>query len=179
MRMRDWSSDVCSSVLRRRAHQFADQRRARRIGKARRGHLGERIDARMRRQEIVLEPPDFAETVVPELEPAIGGEHPERLEQIVEGRGAYAQQRVARARKLHLLGAILRSEEHTSELQSLMRISYAVFCLKKKTITINKTHQYSQSIKYKLHAEKSTAKTEDTNETSVMSSNRILCSRIN
>src|SRR3546814_1733069 len=30
-----------------------------------------------------------------------------------------------------------RSEEHTSELQSLMRISYAVFCLKKKTI-INK-----------------------------------------
>src|SRR3546814_8727909 len=27
-----------------------------------------------------------------------------------------------------------RSEEHTSELQSLMRISYAVFCLKKKTI---------------------------------------------
>src|SRR3546814_1396934 len=31
-----------------------------------------------------------------------------------------------------------RSEEHTSELQSLMRISYAVFCLKKKT---HKTHQ--------------------------------------
>src|SRR3546814_1473029 len=30
-----------------------------------------------------------------------------------------------------------RSEEHTSELQSLMRISYAVFCLKKKIITIN------------------------------------------
>src|SRR3546814_10757625 len=31
-----------------------------------------------------------------------------------------------------------RSEEHTSELQSLMRISYAVFCLKKK----NKAHKY-------------------------------------
>src|SRR3546814_8483037 len=30
-----------------------------------------------------------------------------------------------------------RSEEHTSELQSLMRISYAVFCLKKKTREIN------------------------------------------
>src|SRR3546814_5749758 len=29
-----------------------------------------------------------------------------------------------------------RSEEHTSELQSLMRISYAVFCLKKKTVTM-------------------------------------------
>src|SRR3546814_8564171 len=34
--------------------------------------------------------------------------------------------------------AHLRSEEHTSELQSLMRISYAVFCLKKKTIKIKK-----------------------------------------
>src|SRR3546814_1516338 len=40
-----------------------------------------------------------------------------------------------------------RSEEHTSELQSLMRISYAVFCLKKKTIktkitqTITTIHQ--------------------------------------
>src|SRR3546814_10250013 len=32
-----------------------------------------------------------------------------------------------------------RSEEHTSELQSLMRISYAVFCLKKKTIHIQNT----------------------------------------
>src|SRR3546814_10696012 len=32
-------------------------------------------------------------------------------------------------------GPYLRSEEHTSELQSLMRISYAVFCLKKNTTT--------------------------------------------
>src|SRR3546814_3858908 len=31
------------------------------------------------------------------------------------------------------LNEVVRSEEHTSELQSLMRISYAVFCLKKKT----------------------------------------------
>src|SRR3546814_1750913 len=38
--------------------------------------------------------------------------------------------------------ADLRSEEHTSELQSLMRNSYAVFCLKKKkqTITSNESH---------------------------------------
>src|SRR3546814_5773893 len=34
-------------------------------------------------------------------------------------------------------GGNLRSEEHTSELQSLMRISYAVFCLKKKINTRN------------------------------------------
>src|SRR3546814_7656001 len=35
--------------------------------------------------------------------------------------------------------ASLRSEEHTSELQSLMRISYAVFCLKKKKLIAQKT----------------------------------------
>src|SRR3546814_5420852 len=33
-----------------------------------------------------------------------------------------------------------RSEEHTSELQSLMRISYAVFCLKKKTYTTRRQY---------------------------------------
>src|SRR3546814_3921151 len=35
--------------------------------------------------------------------------------------------------ELDLSGVKAKSEEHTSELQSLMRISYAVFCLKKKT----------------------------------------------
>src|SRR3546814_6048276 len=35
-----------------------------------------------------------------------------------------------------------RSEEHTSELQSLMRISYAVFCLKKKKTTTNLPHDH-------------------------------------
>src|SRR3546814_2097625 len=39
---------------------------------------------------------------------------------------------VQMARKLHPGAKHSRSEEHTSELQSLMRISYAVFCLKKK-----------------------------------------------
>src|SRR3546814_4913735 len=38
-------------------------------------------------------------------------------------------------------GGTSRSEEHTSELQSLMRISYAVFCLKKKKKNINTTRQ--------------------------------------
>src|SRR3546814_6134548 len=37
-----------------------------------------------------------------------------------------------------------RSEEHTSELQSLMRISYAVFCLKKKTDIISTAQHYSR-----------------------------------
>src|SRR3546814_3250116 len=43
----------------------------------------------------------------------------------------------------HGVAGDLRSEEHTSELQSLMRISYAVFCLKKKQQT--KTYPYSPS----------------------------------
>src|SRR3546814_2538852 len=53
----------------------------------------------------------------------------ERLEQLLEP----------------VIGSLGRSEEHTSELQSLMRISYAVFCLKKKKHTNPKTlHQTSE-----------------------------------
>src|SRR3546814_8301259 len=54
-------------------------------------------------------------------------------------------------RQLHVAGprrqiehqyvGITRSEEHTSELQSLMRISYAVFCLKKKPDKTQTTHK--------------------------------------
>src|SRR3546814_2886720 len=54
--------------------------------------------------------------------------------------------------------AFKRSEEHTSELQSLMRISYAVFCLKKKNnkniqvpLPINTTnHQHNEISQYHL-----------------------------
>src|SRR3546814_10605843 len=74
------------------------------------------------------------------------------LEQFIDGGGAHrikarhqdggnkprADQRADHARQIGIIAP--RSEEHTSELQSLMRISYAVFCLKKtktqiKTIT--------------------------------------------
>src|SRR3546814_2384254 len=52
-----------------------------------------------------------------------------------------------RQREQHAIGAAvvepLRSEEHTSELQSLMRISYAVFCLKKKKIQKKQPRQKS------------------------------------
>src|SRR3546814_7182161 len=49
-----------------------------------------------------------------------------------------------------------RSEEHTSELQSLMRISYAVFCLKKKKhsrphISLLHTHIYTPLLKLACH----------------------------
>src|SRR3546814_2297156 len=42
------------------------------------------------------------------------------------------------------LTVYLRSEEHTSELQSLMRISYAVFCLKKKKSLITEDQEHKQ-----------------------------------
>src|SRR3546814_8835236 len=48
----------------------------------------------------------------------------------------HARQGAARSRGVP---CEIRSEEHTSELQSLMRISYAVFCLKKNKYTITQT----------------------------------------
>src|SRR3546814_2184725 len=57
----------------------------------------------------------------------------------ITGRSAW------RMAALSLFTHVLRSEEHTSELQSLMRISYAVFCLKKKKQTnslIKRNNQY-------------------------------------
>src|SRR3546814_6077327 len=53
-----------------------------------------------------------------------------------------------------------RSEEHTSELQSLMRISYAVFCLKKKT---NK-HEHKQLHRHKKTHKYATTKTNTTTQ---------------
>src|SRR3546814_4777733 len=54
------------------------------------------------------------------------------------GGGAALQQR-QKLLELHWTALPPRSEEHTSELQSLMRISYAVFCLKKKKQSRNHT----------------------------------------
>src|SRR3546814_5791008 len=49
-----------------------------------------------------------------------------------------------------------RSEEHTSELQSLMRISYAVFCLKKKKKENKQTNEHDYKILYSPHLDEST-----------------------
>src|SRR3546814_1622383 len=62
---------------------------------------------------------------------------------------------VSREGALVLNNLLLRSEEHTSELQSLMRISYAVFCLKKKNIihkiiTIQRQLTYNKDTQYEL-----------------------------
>src|SRR3546814_5164926 len=55
-----------------------------------------------------------------------------------------------------------RSEEHTSELQSLMRISYAVFCLKKKTKCIFRSTYYDYLV---LHTTQPTERKIYTNDT--------------
>src|SRR3546814_1482732 len=59
----------------------------------------------------------------------------ERAEQFDRLREDAADAVVRRGAGAHDRTVGVRSEEHTSELQSLMRISYAVFCLKKKTMT--------------------------------------------
>src|SRR3546814_7060208 len=60
-------------------------------------------------------------------------------------RGQQVVERGDGAPPLDVVGDLERSEEHTSELQSLMRISYAVFCLTKKKkrniIKITKSHE--------------------------------------
>src|SRR3546814_2583568 len=110
MRISDWSSDVCSSDL--RAGGRGGQRvEAGEIGnlaldalRAGRSAVAERGDRQFLRQEGAGQP-RLLLAALPDRHP-IGF-----LAHIAE-----------------------RSEEHTSELQSLMRISYAVFCLKKKKI---------------------------------------------
>src|SRR3546814_6231965 len=61
--------------------------------------------------------------------------------------GKMAQLRLAASEEFGFLRikAEIRSEEHTSEIQSLMRISYAVFCLKKKNIFTTTTYYIIKS----------------------------------
>src|SRR3546814_5192496 len=107
MRISDWSSDVCSSDLKRPVFGRISEKEP----------LGARSCAADRRPDPDREHRDSELYRRPCPPKAVAsGYRPG------EGKGA----RMARAAIQH------RSEEHTSELQSLMRISYAVFCLKKK-----------------------------------------------
>src|SRR3546814_2383530 len=135
MRISDWRSDVCSSDL----HL---QLGARRLG-ARALVLGEgalhlvRTDVAERDQH--LQVLDAVGVEAASDRGQVGLMQPHPLELPVQQFAAGLH--VARAIELvepvaHLFARTRtgeRSEEHTSELQSLMRISYAVFCLKKKT----------------------------------------------
>src|SRR3546814_6461630 len=117
MRISDWSSDVCSSDLRpcaRRARTSVLFRFRLRHGRDhRRGLFAAMADG-------ALDPSRAAPRSYPCL--AVHG-----LDGVLRLPDAPDHQRRAGAEP----AAGLRSEEHTSELQSLMRISYAVSCLKK------------------------------------------------
>src|SRR3546814_2696922 len=65
----------------------------------------------------------------------------------VTGVASQAQTSATVIRDGHNWSTTIRSEEHTSELQSLMRISYAVFCLKKKKTHMTMTYQIQQKHK--------------------------------
>src|SRR3546814_2126479 len=129
MRISDWSSDVCSSDLIAGLQRGAAAcRRGRDIGlraveDAGRGGIAVAVIVEHHRiARAVVDELQIAAAVVGEgLHPAIGEIDP--LD-------------AARARLPDRAG---RSEEHTSELQSLMRISYAVFCLKNKIQDIQTT----------------------------------------
>src|SRR3546814_2697998 len=110
MRISDWSSDVCSSdLLAARRREFVALAPVRPILVVKRdGDLLERQPAVLDREPAAQAPARIGLVAEEEFHGVSG--FPSRLR---EGVGE-------------------RSEEHTSELQSLMRISYAVFCLKKK-----------------------------------------------
>src|SRR3546814_10609007 len=119
MRISDWSSDVCSSDL----DPFIDGRIT----------VGHRLQAVAGEKDLMvgIALSGGAQPSLSRLD--IGPQISARLP-IGKGHARLAlewRQRIAgRARPPS--GLAVRSEEHTSELQSLMRISYAVFCLKKK-----------------------------------------------
>src|SRR3546814_5863730 len=80
-----------------------------------------------------------------------GQDHRQRVAAVYGGNAA--QHRIDRRTAeifRRLLGQpddlLRRSEEHTSELQSLMRIAYAVFCLKKKNRTLTQTQSTQSSV---------------------------------
>src|SRR3546814_9030656 len=132
MRISDWSSDVCSSDLRVRLREETDVRKTR--------FSEEQIIAVLREQEGGMKTADVCR------------KHGISSATLYAWKAKYGGMDVSQARKLKVLeeenarlkrlladamldNAVLkevRSEEHTSELQSLMRHSYAVFCLKQQ-----------------------------------------------
>src|SRR3546814_8512018 len=127
MRISDWSSDVCSSDLGFREGAFPDDLRK----AARAWHRHDRrADSGGARATLYVRR---------------GGDRSRR---------PHRSARPLRGGRGDAIGAARRqrSEEHTSELQSLMRISYAVFCLKKK----NKNRTIHTHDEYNLTYQKTT-----------------------
>src|SRR3546814_3600211 len=128
MLISDWSSDVCSSDLDQAVLTVTRIMVERNIGKN--ANIRHSILDRFGR-------PAHEVIRVQRFLPVRAALFRRRVGE--EGEAGYARiTRFPRARDDQVDGPARharRSEEHTSELQSLMRISYAVFCLKKKTYT--------------------------------------------
>src|SRR3546814_4374732 len=114
MRISDWSSDVCSSDL---IHHPDPERPQREF-------VGQQVSLD-RRRIAVLAFKGIGEPLCQRRQGRLAridiyrtSAHMKKLPQVVDA--------------VTMIGMVMRSEEHTSELQSLMRISYAVFCLTKK-----------------------------------------------
>src|SRR3546814_2100438 len=122
MRIRDWSSDVCSSDL-----HIGASRRHQLVGGVGLPAL-ELLDRQrpLKARHMIGHPAAERRLVKGETRPNRGGAFILLLCIPTHWAFAFAWSR------LIFLASDHRSEEHTSELQSLMRISYAVFCLKKK-----------------------------------------------
>src|SRR3546814_9368293 len=133
MRISDWSSDVCSSDLFIVLHYAANARE------------GEPLWDHLRHMTL---PDSLAHKIELYRESAIAPDYALGLFSrdswlsVFEGQGIVPRAYSPLAERLPLpelqrrLNDLARSDEHTSELQSLMRISYAVFCLKKKKKTV-------------------------------------------
>src|SRR3546814_1684792 len=125
MRISDWSSDVCSSDLHAFGHEPFLPAPYARLGFARRHH--DRLGPPPERTDLVIICGNGA-AKRERADPLIAWEQPPS-----EYRAGRDLQ-IVEVRQYEWKRSTERSEEHTSELQSLMRNSYAVFCLKKKKI---------------------------------------------
>src|SRR3546814_5440127 len=113
MRISDWSSDVCSSDLIERGNRAKVESVAASVREVFAKAVREGASTLANAEVFQLLTSTVGST--PRQEPSVLGSN--QLDGWIK-QGAFSE--------------IDRSEEHTSELQSLMRISYAVFCLKKK-----------------------------------------------
>src|SRR3546814_10514040 len=121
VRISDWSSDVCSSDL----HEIGSAGAAPRDCPIALVWLRLRLASRPDREDRT---DDRDDDRLDDRDAAEQHQHLHRARSIGQARVEHRRQQ----RKIDRVGDEHRSEEHTSELQSLMRTSYAVFCLKKQ-----------------------------------------------
>src|SRR3546814_5388455 len=136
MRISDWSSDVCSSDL---GEHGALDGHGTSVGGDLASKIGSaRIEALQALDGLGVLTPNQRQRVTVDFFTVVAGEQRVNLRLGFPKLDLALVSFTAKASLLVGLGDERRSEEHTSELQSLMRNSYAVFCLQNKTTHDNK-----------------------------------------